>query len=56
MLLQELLTTFYIGFLGLIFASFLIYLVEKDSNRRFETFADALWWGVVSYTEYLSIQ
>ncbi|OWA51387.1 Potassium voltage-gated channel subfamily KQT member 5 [Hypsibius exemplaris] len=45
---QELLTTFYIGFLGLIFSSFLIYLVEKDTNDRFLTFADALWWGVIT--------
>ncbi|GAV01465.1 hypothetical protein RvY_12174 [Ramazzottius varieornatus] len=45
---QELLTTFYIGFLGLIFSSFLIYLVEKDINERFTTFADALWWGVIT--------
>ena len=46
---QELFTTAYIGFLGLIFSSFLIYLVEKDRNpRMFGTYADALWWGVVS--------
>ncbi len=45
--LQELITTIYIGFLGLIFSSFLIYLVEKDSNKQFKSFADALWWGLV---------
>ena len=46
---QELFTTVYIGFLGLIFSSFLIYLVEKDRNpRMFGSYADALWWGVVS--------
>lgn len=45
---QELLTTVYIGFLGLIFSSFLVYLVEKDINDNFKTFPDALWWGVVS--------
>jgi potassium channel kcnq, putative len=42
-------TTVYIGFLGLIFSSFLVYLVEKDVNpETFSNFADALWWGVVS--------
>ena len=41
-------TTIYIGFLGLIFSSFLIYLVEKDENKMFRSFADALWWGLVS--------
>jgi len=46
---QELFTTLYIGFLGLIFSSFLMYLAEKDRNpRMFGTYADALWWGVVS--------
>lgn len=45
---QELLTTLYIGFLGLIFSSFLVYLCEKNYNDNFTTFADALWWGVVS--------
>jgi uncharacterized protein YqhQ len=47
--LQELITTLYIGFLGLIFASFLVYLMEKDNeNTKFNNFAQALWWGVVS--------
>jgi hypothetical protein len=46
--LQELITTLYIGFLGLIFASFLVYLAEKDADgASFSNFADALWWGVV---------
>nr|AWJ68227.1 putative potassium voltage-gated channel subfamily KQT 3 [Hirudo verbana] len=46
---QELFTTLYIGFLGLIFFSFLIYIVEKDKNpARFGTYPDALWWGVVT--------
>ncbi|XP_042881027.1 potassium voltage-gated channel subfamily KQT member 1-like isoform X10 [Penaeus japonicus] len=45
---QELLTTLYIGFLGLIFSSFLVYLVEKDINENFRTFPDALWWGVIT--------
>ncbi|PNF14966.1 hypothetical protein B7P43_G01553 [Cryptotermes secundus] len=45
---QELITTLYIGFLGLIFASFLVYLAEKDTNDKFSNFADALWWGVIT--------
>lgn len=39
---QELLTTVYIGFLGLIFSSFLVYLAEKGINDKYQTFADAL--------------
>lgn len=45
---QELITAWYIGFLVLIFSSFLVYLVEKDLNKQFNTYADALWWGTVS--------
>ncbi|ESO01883.1 hypothetical protein HELRODRAFT_66265 [Helobdella robusta] len=46
---QELFTTLYIGFLGLISFSFLIYLAEKDRNpNKFGTYLDALWWGVVT--------
>ncbi|CAO1303860.1 unnamed protein product [Diamesa hyperborea] len=45
---QELITTLYIGFLGLIFASFLVYLMEKDVNSKFSNFAQALWWGVIT--------
>nr|CDP91627.1 BMA-KQT-1, isoform a [Brugia malayi] len=45
---QELLTTLYIGFLGLIFSSFLVYLCEKSTNEKYSTFADALWWGVIT--------
>lgn len=46
---QELITAWYIGFLCLILASFLVYSVEKDNNAEmFETYADALWWGLVS--------
>uniref|UniRef100_A0A0N4ZRR0 Ion_trans domain-containing protein n=1 Tax=Parastrongyloides trichosuri TaxID=131310 RepID=A0A0N4ZRR0_PARTI len=45
---QELLTTVYIGFLGLIFSSFLVYLCEKNTNEKYSTFADALWWGVIT--------
>lgn len=46
--LQELVTAWYIGFLVLIFSSFLVYLVEKEFNKEFATYADALWWGTVS--------
>lgn len=45
--LQELVTAWYIGFLVLIFSSFLVYLVEKEFNKEFDTYADALWWGTV---------
>ncbi|KAL1450055.1 hypothetical protein WDU94_002512 [Cyamophila willieti] len=55
---QELITTLYIGFLGLIFSSYFVYLAEKDEKveggattvggkpNSFNTYADALWWGV----------
>ncbi|CAH8466074.1 unnamed protein product [Schistosoma turkestanicum] len=45
---QELFTTVYIGFLGLLFSSFLIFLVEKKENEKIRTYADALWWGVIT--------
>lgn len=45
---QELITTLYIGFLGLIFSSFLVYLAEKDVNRDIRNFGDALWWGIIT--------
>uniref|UniRef100_A0A0P6GRC1 Potassium voltage-gated channel subfamily KQT member n=3 Tax=Daphnia magna TaxID=35525 RepID=A0A0P6GRC1_9CRUS len=46
---QELFTTVYIGFLALIFSSFLMYLAEKEANPdKFSNFADALWWGVIT--------
>lgn len=48
---QELVTAWYIGFLVLIFSSFLVYLVEKEVNKQFATYADALWWGTVSQPE-----
>lgn len=48
---QELITAWYIGFLILIFASFLVYLAEKDINLDFSTYADSLWWGTVSTTQ-----
>uniref|UniRef100_A0A8C2JNP7 Potassium voltage-gated channel, KQT-like subfamily, member 2a n=1 Tax=Cyprinus carpio TaxID=7962 RepID=A0A8C2JNP7_CYPCA len=48
---KELITAWYIGFLCLILASFLVYSVEKDDNAEmFDTYADALWWGLVTLT------
>lgn len=52
---QELITTLYIGFLGLIFSSYFVYLAEKDAvdeegRTGFSSYADALWWGVVSHS------
>uniref|UniRef100_A0A8B9RCY1 Potassium voltage-gated channel subfamily Q member 4 n=1 Tax=Astyanax mexicanus TaxID=7994 RepID=A0A8B9RCY1_ASTMX len=49
-LFQELITAWYIGFLVLIFASFLVYLAEKDINTEFSTYADSLWWGTITLT------
>ncbi|XP_077450875.1 potassium voltage-gated channel subfamily KQT member 1.1 [Stigmatopora argus] len=45
---QELIMTLYVGFLGLIFTSYFFYLAEKEHN--ISTFADALWWGVITVT------
>ncbi|XP_030073322.1 potassium voltage-gated channel subfamily KQT member 4 isoform X1 [Microcaecilia unicolor] len=47
---KELITAWYIGFLVLIFASFLVYLAEKDANKDFATYADSLWWGTITLT------
>uniref|UniRef100_A0A8D3ACK8 Potassium voltage-gated channel subfamily KQT member 4 n=1 Tax=Scophthalmus maximus TaxID=52904 RepID=A0A8D3ACK8_SCOMX len=47
---KELITAWYIGFLVLIFASFLVYLAEKDVNSDFNTYADSLWWGTITLT------
>ncbi|XP_035250773.1 potassium voltage-gated channel subfamily KQT member 1.1 isoform X2 [Anguilla anguilla] len=52
---QELITTLYIGFLCLIFSSYFVYLAEKDAVdssgvTEFASYADALWWGVVTVT------
>ncbi|XP_006785398.1 potassium voltage-gated channel subfamily KQT member 2-like isoform X2 [Neolamprologus brichardi] len=47
---KELITAWYIGFLCLILASFLVYSVEKESNNEFDTYADALWWGLITLT------
>jgi len=52
---QELITTLYIGFLGLIFSSYFVYLAERDENGKssdFSSYADALWWGVVCGNNY----
>ncbi|KAK1124409.1 hypothetical protein K0M31_006769 [Melipona bicolor] len=51
----ELITTLYIGFLGLIFSSYFVYLAEKDvvgpnGKTDFSSYADALWWGVITVT------
>uniref|UniRef100_A0A8C9DC91 Potassium voltage-gated channel subfamily Q member 4 n=1 Tax=Panthera leo TaxID=9689 RepID=A0A8C9DC91_PANLE len=46
----ELITAWYIGFLVLIFASFLVYLAEKDANSDFSSYADSLWWGTITLT------
>ena len=54
-ILQELITTLYIGFLGLIFSSYFVYLSEKSDDGQFQTYADALWWGVVSDSKSNSI-
>ncbi|XP_040293484.1 potassium voltage-gated channel subfamily KQT member 2 isoform X4 [Bufo bufo] len=48
---KELITAWYIGFLCLILASFLVYLAEKEENSEmFDTYADALWWGLITLT------
>ncbi|XP_062375906.1 potassium voltage-gated channel subfamily KQT member 5 [Sardina pilchardus] len=47
---KELVTAWYMGFLVLIFSSFLVYLVEKEFNKQFATYADALWWGTITLT------
>jgi len=57
---QELITTLYIGFLGLIFSSYFVYLAEKDDigddgRNDFRSYADALWWGVVSTSSRIAI-
>ncbi|XP_077404186.1 potassium voltage-gated channel subfamily KQT member 4 isoform X3 [Vanacampus margaritifer] len=46
---KELFTAWYIGFLVLIFASFLVYQAEKD-NTDFSNYADSLWWGIITLT------
>ncbi|KHJ47465.1 hypothetical protein D918_02325 [Trichuris suis] len=49
----ELVTTIYISVLGLIFGSYFMFLAEKnvaapDSQAHISTYADAMWWGVLS--------
>uniref|UniRef100_A0A3P9AC29 Potassium voltage-gated channel, KQT-like subfamily, member 3 n=1 Tax=Esox lucius TaxID=8010 RepID=A0A3P9AC29_ESOLU len=44
---KELITAWYIGFLSLILASFLVYLPKPQD---FDTYADALWWGLITLT------
>ncbi|MEQ2201853.1 hypothetical protein XENOCAPTIV_019251, partial [Xenoophorus captivus] len=51
-IVSELITAWYIGFLCLILASFLVYLAEKEDNEQFETYADALWWGLAAWRVY----
>ncbi|KAI8519047.1 Potassium voltage-gated channel sub KQT member 1 [Branchiostoma belcheri] len=58
---QELITTLYIGFLGLIFSSYFVYLAEKDEvdengETDFRSYADALWWGVVAYADSIDLK
>lgn len=47
---QELLTTFYLGFISLIFASFVLYMAEKgrNSEKDFENWPSSFWWGIVT--------
>ncbi|NXW20173.1 KCNQ4 protein, partial [Circaetus pectoralis] len=47
---KELIPPPYIGFLVLIFASFLVYLAPPPANAQFATYADSLWWGTVTLT------
>lgn len=50
----ELITTMYMGFIVLIITSYLVYLAERDhivaEVRPFESYADALWFGIVTGT------
>lgn len=43
---EQLIITFYVGFLVLCFMAFLIYLVETDVNDYFDNIADSFWWAV----------
>ncbi|XP_029198953.2 potassium voltage-gated channel subfamily KQT member 4-like isoform X4 [Acropora millepora] len=47
---QELLTTFYLGFISLIFASFVLYMAEKDINPDLRNWPSSFWWGIVTLT------
>lgn len=48
----ELITTMYMGFIVLIVTSYLVYLAERDyihdGSKQFESYADALWFGIVT--------
>ncbi|VDP26431.1 unnamed protein product [Soboliphyme baturini] len=51
---KELLTTMYLALISLIFASYFIFIAEKDAvdssgEVKFRTYADALWWGMVTF-------
>ena len=47
---------FFFLFSFFFFSSFLVYLDEKDYDpERFDSFADALWWGVVSTAKFQNI-
>lgn len=39
---------FYMGFLALILISFVIYFVEKDQNKDFDSLASSMWWAVIT--------
>lgn len=39
---------FYMGFLALIFISFVIYFVERDSNPKFNSLSSSMWWAVIT--------
>lgn len=41
---------FYMGFLALIFISFIIYFVEKDVNPQFDSLASSMWWAMITLT------
>ena len=55
----ELITTMYMGFIVLIITSYLVYLAERDyiidGVKPFESYADALWFGIVTGNEHPSI-
>ena len=52
----ELITTMYMGFIILITTSYLVYVAERDyiidGKRPFESYADALWFGIVTGEKY----
>ncbi|XP_054153137.1 potassium voltage-gated channel subfamily KQT member 5-like [Oppia nitens] len=45
---EHLAITTYMGFLALLFVSFVIYFVEKDVNPQFNSIAASMWWAVVT--------